>query len=66
MRSIENKTRVNKSIFKYIVEGKLTLLCGTIEWKPMDMTNDPAQFIKAHLEYDYRRIRFKKIEAVRL
>lgn len=66
MRGIENKVRVNRTSSKYMVEGKLTLWCGTVEWKPVDLTNDPNQFIKVHPEYDFRRIRFRKIETARL
>lgn len=65
MKNITVKPQINKPNFKYIVEGKLTLLCGTVEWKPLDLTNDPNWFTNAHPEYDLKRIRFKRIEEVR-
>ena len=62
MRNIAVKPRRNKSNFKYIVEGRIDLLCGAVEWKPMDLTNNPQQYLNGHPEYDKKRIRLKRIE----
>lgn len=51
----------NKKNDIYIIEGKMTLLCGINIWKPIVKTYNPIQFLKEHRNYDRNRLRFRKV-----